>query len=232
MSTPIYKISDRAPEFPCWLYEPHGLFPWRHYAEPAHDFGLKTHWTHSDTRPTVAPHAEPGSLAEIVHNSQQDLMRRGEAIRAQKNTQPSADVQRVAEELVHCVLASGHKETAISRSKSILRRFVAELTAAKDAEIARLKLACRVHHDDNGELKARAEKAEAELAEEAIINAKGSEREAKLLAERDQLRTQLDAWHSSFGTTQLSHASAERDAQQRTIAALRAIGITRPEGGK
>ncbi len=33
---------------------------------------------------------------------------------------------------------------------------------------------------------------------------------ARLRAERDELRTVLNAWHSAFGTTQLTHALSQR----------------------
>lgn len=33
--------------------------------------------------------------------------------------------------------------------------------------------------------------------------------------ERDELRTQLDAWHSTFGTTQLTHAAAKKESLEK-----------------
>ncbi len=54
--TQINKISDTPPVFPCWLYEPRGAFAWMRYAEPAHDYGLKTHWSpDASTAPTEGP---------------------------------------------------------------------------------------------------------------------------------------------------------------------------------
>jgi len=56
--TRVQRITENPPVFPCWLYEPRDFLPWIRYIEPAHDFGLKTHW-HPDqpTTPTERPDA-------------------------------------------------------------------------------------------------------------------------------------------------------------------------------
>ena len=47
------------------------------------------------------------------------------------------------------------------------------------------------------------------------------EREGKeMLEEIEHLQTELEAWHDSFGTSQLSHALAERDSLKRRVAVL------------
>lgn len=43
----------------------------------------------------------------------------------------------------------------------------------------------------------------------------------KLEQERDEAKTQLAAWHSQFGTTQLSHAVAVRDTDLRQVEQLK-----------
>jgi hypothetical protein len=45
---------------------------------------------------------------------------------------------------------------------------------------------------------------------------------ADVLRERDELRTQLDAWHSVFGTSQLSHAQARLEAAEDAVRRLSA----------
>lgn len=42
-----------------------------------------------------------------------------------------------------------------------------------------------------------------------------------LLKERNELRTQLEAWHTAFGTTQLTHAEAKLQALERERDALK-----------
>lgn len=54
MGTPIiHRISDRAPEFPCWLYDP-VMKQWYYWPKSV-NIEVSTHWTHSDTRPEVVP---------------------------------------------------------------------------------------------------------------------------------------------------------------------------------
>lgn len=50
-------------------------------------------------------------------------------------------------------------------------------------------------------------------------NETGAANEAReqIAAERDQLAIQLDAWHSQFGTSQLSHAIAELDQLRKQL---------------
>lgn len=207
MSAPIYKISDRAPEFPCWLYEPHGLFPWRHYAEPAHDFGLKTHWTHSDTMPTVTP--EEKTKAGVICHAEGDRCHGCNHYKDPvKNpvcryaTQPSADVQRVAEEIarldsIQLLYPSGKSRVDIV---AILTRFAAELTAQKDAEIARLKEDREILREVGIRATQRAEKAEAERAD---YHNKARELGNHLAAAQEDIRRldwlELHGWSSSYG---------------------------------
>lgn len=64
----VYRISEKEPVFPCWLYGPGQFLPWCRYTEPAHDYGLKTHWSpDSPYAPQSAPdsthHATPTPLS-------------------------------------------------------------------------------------------------------------------------------------------------------------------------
>jgi hypothetical protein len=45
---------------------------------------------------------------------------------------------------------------------------------------------------------------------------------AVAVRERNELRTQMDAWHSVFGTTQLSHAQARLEAAEDAVRRLTA----------
>lgn len=173
MSTPIYKISDRAPKFPCWAWHPN--LGWRGFRTVIPDYTDNnirhwgfTHWCHSETPPTVTP-------GEEVLNQ---LAEETERLGLYDALPPASDVQRVAEEICAATLP-----TSMIKSRwwqmhgasiaSILTRFAAELTATKDAEIARLnaalsqidKLASTDLEEETATLR-RAEKAEAELAAE------------------------------------------------------------------
>lgn len=148
MSTPtIHRIADRQPEYlpgkTTWLWADNSapIFgaQW-HKSEhlPLIFPGPWTHWCHSDTRPTVVPEktiAEAASTPEAAEK----LVELFHGV----STQPSPDVQRVAEEIVPIEQHPMDELKAKLRRNevaTILTRFAAELTAKKDEEIEKLRL--------------------------------------------------------------------------------------------